>query len=55
MSCVESVKPGELSGAHVDIWHLLIGGKSQNRWIRDVGVIQGTNSNWTCGMRGQFS
>ena len=23
------------------------------RWIRDMGAIQGTNGNWTCGMRGQ--
>ena len=51
MSGAELVKQGEPSGTHVDMWHLLIGGKSQSRWIRDVGIIQGTNSNWACSMR----
>ena len=55
VSGAELLEQGESSGAHVNIWHLLIRGKSQSRWIRDVGVIQRTNSNWTCGMRGQLS
>ena len=29
VSCAELVKQGEPSGAHVDMWHLLIGWKSK--------------------------
>ena len=34
MSGADLVKQGEPSGAHVDMWHLLIGWKIQSGWIR---------------------
>ena len=34
VSGADLVKQGEPSGAHVDMWHLLIGWKIQSGWIK---------------------
>ena len=56
MSGSELVKQGEPSGAHVDMWHLLIGWKSKvdgnPKYMDKEGKeILSTNGRLTCGKR----